>query len=184
MASRQKHMKQRRRACDVKNQELLGMRVRQYRQLNDCRIACPLCQSMVRKVNMSTHKKTRKRKQLRDGNTADNYRKTIQTVRIFDGVNAEPRIVKYDIDTYGPDDPGINDYDIVRVINKDDESVGLSVGSTASAAVGGADAGNADDADNADDTDADDGDDSDAEALSAVCAAAGEAEQPFKSEAI
>ena len=139
---------------------------------------------MVSKVNMSSHKKTRKCKQLRNGNTASNDRKTVQTVRIFDGVNAEPRIVKYDIYTYGPDDPGIKDYDMVRVTNKDDESVGSSVGSTASAAVGGADAGDADDADNADDTDADDGDDSDAEAFSAVCATAGEAEQPFKSKPI
>ena len=88
------------------------------------------------------------------------------------------------IHIYGPDDPGIKDYDIVRVINKDDESVGSSVGSTASTAVGGADAGDADDADNADDTYADDGDDTDAEAFSAVCAAAGEAELPFKSKAI
>ena len=117
---------------------------------------------------MSTHKKTRKCNQFRDGNTADNYRKTVQTVRIFDGANAEPRIVKYDIYTYGPDDPGIKDYDIVRVINKDDDSVGSSVGSAASAAVGGVDA---DDAGDADDTDADDTDDSDAEALSAAAAA-------------
>ena len=130
---------------------------------------------------MSTHKKTRKCKQLRDGNTADHYRRTIQTVRIFGGVNAEPMIVKCDIYTYGPDDPGIEDYDMVRVTNKDDESVGSSVGSTASAAVEGVDAGDADDAD---DTYADDGDDPDAEAFSAVCAAAGEAEQPFKSKAI
>ena len=70
---------------------------------------------------------------------------------------------------------------MVRVTNKDDESVGSSVGSTASAAVGGAGAGDADDAD---DTDADDGDDSYAEAFSAVCATAGETEQPFKSKAI
>ena len=61
------------------------------------KIACPLCQSMVRKVNMSSHKKTRKCKQLRNGNTASNDRKTVQTVRIFDGANAEPRIVKYNI---------------------------------------------------------------------------------------
>ena len=86
-------------------------------------------------------------------------------------MSAEPRVVKYDIYTHGPDDPGIKDYDIVRVINKDDESVGSSVGSTASAAVGGADAGGADDADDVDD--ADDTDDSDAKAFSAVYAAAG-----------
>ena len=73
---------------------------------------------------------------------------------------------------------------MVRVTNKDDESVGSSVGSTASAAVGGAGAGDAGDADDADDTDADDGDDSYAEAFSAVCATAGETEQPFKSKAI
>ena len=84
-------------------------------------------------------------------------------------MSAEPRVVKYDIYTHGPDDPGIKDYDIVRVINKDDESVGSSVGSTASAAFGGADAG---DADAADDADAD-ADDSVGEAFSAVYAAAG-----------
>ena len=131
------------------------------------KMACPLRQSIVSKVNMSTHKKTRKRKQLRDGNTANNYIQTVQTVKIFDGVKAEPRIVKCDIYTYGPDDPGIKDYDIVKVINKSEPTIG----SAASAAVGGADAGDADDADDAVDTDADD---SDAEAFSAVCAAAGD----------
>ena len=50
---------------------------------------------MVSKVHMSTHKKTGKCKQLRDGNAASNARKTVQTVRIFEGVNAEPRIVIY-----------------------------------------------------------------------------------------
>ena len=99
IASRQEHVKQYRRAYYVKNQELLGMRVRQYRQLDDCKIACPLCQSIVSKVNMSTQKRTRKCKQLRDGNTASNFRKSIRTVKILDGVNAEPRILKYGIYT-------------------------------------------------------------------------------------
>ena len=163
IASRREQLKQYRRAYYVKNKELLGMRVRQYRR-DDDKMVCPLCQSIVSKVNMSTHKKTRKCKQLRDGNTTDNYRKTVQTVRIFDGVNTETRIVKYDICTYGPDDPGIKDYDIVKVINKDEPTVGSSA---ASPAVSGA---GVDDADDADDTDADD---SDAEAFSAVYAAAG-----------
>ena len=70
------------------------MSVRQDRQLDDCRIACPLCQPIVNKVNISSHKKSRKCKQLQDGNTANNYRNTVQTVKIFDGVNAEPRIAK------------------------------------------------------------------------------------------
>ena len=165
IASRREQLKQYRRAYYVKNKELLGMRVRQHRR-DDDKMVCPLCQSIVSKVNMSTHKKTRKRKQLRGGNTTDNYRKTVQTVRIFDGVNTEPRIVKYDIYTYGPDDPGIKDYDRVKVINKDE----LTAGSVASAAVGGADAGDADYADDADHTDADDSDADDA--FSAVCAAA------------
>jgi hypothetical protein len=104
-------MKQYGRAYYVNNKELLGMRVRQYRLLDVCKIACPLCQSIVSKVNISSHKKP-KRKQLRHGNTASNYRKTVQTVRIFDGVNAEPRIVKYEIYPYGTDDPGTQDYDI------------------------------------------------------------------------
>ena len=95
IASRQVHFKQYGRADYLNNQKLLGMRVRQYKQLDDAKIACPLCQSMVSKVHMSTHKKTGKCKQLRDGNTASNARKTVQTVRIFDGVNAEPRIVTY-----------------------------------------------------------------------------------------
>ena len=143
------------------------MRVRQYRQRDDDKMVCPLCQSIVSKVNMSTHKKTRKCKQLQDGNTEDdNYRKTAQTVRIFDGANTEPRIVKHEIYTDGPDDPGIKDYAIVKVINKDEPTAG----SVASAAVGGADAGDADYADDADDTDADDSDADDA--FSAVCAAA------------
>ena len=164
IASRREHLKQYRRAYYVKNKELLGMRVRQYRR-DDDKMACPLCQSIVSKVNMSTHKKTRKRKQLRGGNTTDNYRKTVQTVRTFDGVNTEPRIVKYDIYTYGPDDPGIKDYDIVRVFYKSELSVGSSA---ASPAVGGTGV----DDDDADDDDVD-ADDSDAEAFSAVCAAAG-----------
>ena len=90
-ASKREHMKQYKRAYYVKNQELLGMRVRQYRLRDDDNMACPLCQSIVSKVNMSTHKKTRKCKQLRDGQPTGNYRHTIQTVRIFDGVNAEPK---------------------------------------------------------------------------------------------
>ena len=109
IASRRQHLKQYRRAQYVSNKELLGMRVRQYTLRADKQMACPLCQSIVSKVNMSTHKKTRKCKQLRDGNTTDNYRKTVQTVRVFYSGSAEPRIVKYDIYTYGPDDPGIKD---------------------------------------------------------------------------
>ena len=164
MASRQERMKQYRRAYYVKNQELLGMRVRQYRQLDDCKIACPLCQSIVSKVNMSTHKKTRKCKQLRYGKTASNYRKTIQTVRIFDGVNAEPRVVKYEIYTYGPEAPCIKGYDILNVINKSEPSVGSSA---ASPAAGGAGVDDVDvDDDDADDSDADD------DAFSAAAAAA------------
>ena len=97
IASRREHLKQYRREYYAKNKELLGMRVRQYRQRDDDKMACPLCQSIVSKVNMSTHKKTRKCKQLRDGNTTDNYRKTVQTVRVFDSGSAEPRIVQYDI---------------------------------------------------------------------------------------
>ena len=165
IASRQEHFKQYRRAYYVKNQELLGMRVRQYRQLDDCKAACPLCQSIVSKVNMSTHKKTRKCKQLRDGNTASNYRKTIQTVRIFDGVNAEPRVVNYEIYTYGPEAPFIKGNEIPKVINKSEPSVGSSA---ASPAVGGAGVDDVDvDDDDADDSDADD------DALSAAAAAAG-----------
>ena len=38
--------------------------------------------------------------------------------------------MKYDIYTYGPDDPGIKDYDIVKVkINMDEQSVGSSAAS-------------------------------------------------------
>ena len=142
------------------------MRVRQYKMLVDDNVACPLCQSIVSKVNMNSHKKARKCEQLRDGYTADNYRKTVQTVKIFDGVNAEPGIVKYDIYTYGPDDPGIKDYDIVRVMKKDEPPVG----SAASAAAVGAGLDDADDDANDDDTDADD---SDADAFSAAAACAG-----------
>ena len=124
-------------------------------------MACPMCQSIVSNVNVSTHKRTRKCKQLRDGNTASNYRKTVQTVSIFDGVNAEPRIAKYDIYTYGPDDPGIKDYDIEKIINKDEQSVGSSAASPCVSGVG------------IDDADHTDVDDSDAEAFSAVSVAAG-----------
>ena len=37
IASRPEHFKQYRRASYLKNQELLGMRVRQHRQLDDCK---------------------------------------------------------------------------------------------------------------------------------------------------
>ena len=87
-ASKREHMKQYRRAYYVKNQELLGMRVRQYRQRDYDKMACPLCQSIVSKVNMSTHKKHRKCKQHRNGQPTSNYRQTVQTVKIFDGDNA------------------------------------------------------------------------------------------------
>ena len=90
-------MKQDRRARYVKNKELLGMTLRQYRQLDDDNIFRSLCQSIVSKVNMSNHKKTPKCKQLWDGNTASNDRKTVRTARFCDGVNAETRIVKYAI---------------------------------------------------------------------------------------
>ena len=169
IASRREHLKQYRKEYYAENKELLGMRVRQYRQRDDDKMVCPLCQSIVSKVNMSTHKKTRKCKQLQDGNTEDdNDRKTVQTVRIFDGVNTEPRIVKYDIYTYGPDDPGIKDYDIVRVINKRELSVGSSA---ASPAVGGIGVGGAgvDDVDYNDDAD-DSDDDDDAFSAAAACA--------------
>ena len=150
IASRRERLKQYRMAYYAKNKKLLGMRVRRYRQRDDDKMVCPLCQSIVSKVNMSTHKKTRKCKQLQDGNTEDdNYRKTVQTVKIFDGVLTEPRIVKYDIYTYGPDDPGIKDYDIVKVINKDEPTVGSSAASPAVSGVG------VDDTDDADDSDVD-----------------------------
>ena len=171
IASRREHLKQYRMAYYAKNKKLLGMRVRRYRQRDDDKMACPLCQLIVSKVNMSTHKKTLKCKQLQDGNTEDdNYRKTVQTVRVFDSGSVEPRMVKYDIYiyTYGADDPGIKDYDILKVISKSAPSVGSSA---ASPAVGGTGVapplGGADDDD--DDTDGDDDDD----AFSAVCAAAG-----------
>ena len=57
VASRQYHMKQYRRAYYIKKQELLGMRVRQYRLCNDDKMACPLRHSIVSKVNISSQKK-------------------------------------------------------------------------------------------------------------------------------
>ena len=100
IASKREHLKQYEREYYAKNQELLGMAVEQYKLLDDCKIACPLCQSIVSKVNMSTHKKSRKCKKIRNGQPTGNYRHTIQTDSIFDGVNAGPRIVKHDIYIY------------------------------------------------------------------------------------
>ena len=94
-----------------------------------------------------------------------NYKKTVQTVRIFDGINAEPRIVKYEMYTYGPDDLGIKYYDIVKVISKDEQSVGGVASATVDPQCCGVDADDAYDSD----------DDDDADAFSAVCAAACEA---------
>ena len=75
------------------------MRVRQDRLRDDRRVKSTCV--LIRKPASA--------KQPRDGQPTDNYRHNIQSVRIFDGVNVEPRIVKYDLYTDGPGGPGIED---------------------------------------------------------------------------
>ena len=97
----------------MKSKEKLHESVRRYRLFDENNlyeeIARPFCQPVVSGINMDTHRKTLKCKQHQNGPAFVLYQHRVQTVRIFDGVSEEPKIVKCDNYTYGPDESDIVD---------------------------------------------------------------------------